>query len=353
MAVEASSEPVWLTKNWLEQKLRLYFKNESLELDKLEIRPAVPKGENYASVMNRIKVEFSTKDSAKKNTITFLAKSTFSDKDPASDLLSDYGIYTREMDMYEKILPYLAELVQKELGDSKKLFAGTVSVDREKNCIIFEDLSLEQYKVVSRLDKLDLKHTHLLLDRLATFHAAAAVLAERRPGIFERNYDRGFFNKHTRGYETTMKNLLQALSRSLELNPDLKQRYQAKINHLIDHVMDYGEKSTSVNPNDFVTLCHGDLWTTNVMFQYDEQGHPNNVILIDFQFSVWNSPAIDLHYLFSTAIQENLRWNRQPELVQFYYYKLKDYLTMLNYSAHIPSLFDFQKQFQNRAFYGL
>ncbi|XP_017104210.2 uncharacterized protein [Drosophila bipectinata] len=353
MAEEASSEPQWLTEKWLEPKLRVYFKNESLKLEKLEIRPAVAKGENYASVMNRVEVEFSTKDSLEKSTITFLAKSTFSDKDPASDLLSDYGIYTREMDMYEQILPYLADLVHEELGDSRKLFAGTVSVDREKNCIIFEDLSLEHYKVASRLEKLDLEHTHLLLERLATFHAAAAVLAERRPGIFERNYDRGFFNKHTRGYEPIMQNLLQALSRSLELNPDLKQRYQDKINRLINNVMDYGEKSTSGDPHDFITLCHGDLWTTNVMFQYDEQGHPNNVILIDFQFSVWNSPAIDLHYLFSTSIQENLRWKRQPELVQFYYYKLKDSLKKLNYTGQIPSLFDFQQQFQNRAFYAV
>ncbi|KAH8343741.1 hypothetical protein KR059_006978 [Drosophila kikkawai] len=346
--------PTWLTEEYVEQKLRVYFKNNSLKLIKLQIKPASPKGENYASVMNRINVEYTTtSDSKIKKATSFLVKATFADKDPTSELLADYGIYTREMDIYERILPDLADMVKNEIGDSRKLFAATVYVDRERDSIIFEDLSLEEYKVANRLKKLDLEHTHLVLEKLANFHAAAAVLAKRQPGIFENNYDRGFFNKHTRGYEPTMRNLLEALSRSLEFNQDLKQRYQAKINRLVDHVMDYGEQSTSINPGDFVTLAHGDLWTTNIMFQYDEKDHPTNAILIDFQFSVWNSPAIDLHYFFSTAMDDNLRWNRQTELVQFYYYKLVASLKKLKYSGQVPSLFDFQLQFQRRAFYSV
>ncbi|XP_020811433.1 uncharacterized protein LOC110186566 [Drosophila serrata] len=346
--------PTWLTADYVEQKLRVYFKNNSLKLIKLQIKPASPKGKNYASVMNRISVEYTTTtDSKIKKVTSFLVKATFADKDPASELLSDYGIYTREMDIYERILPDLANMVKNEIGDSQKLFAATVDVDRSKESIIFEDLSLEEYKVASRLKKLDLEHTHLVLEKLANFHAAGAALAKRQPGIFEKNFDRGFFNKHTRGYESTMKNLLEALSRSLEFNQDLKQRYQAKIDRLVDHVMDYGEKSTSINPGDFVTLAHGDLWTTNIMFQYDGKGHPTNAILIDFQFSVWNSPAIDLHYFFSTAMDDNLRWNSQPELVQFYYYKLVESLKKLKYSGSVPSLFDFQLQFQRRAFYAV
>ncbi|XP_020811786.1 uncharacterized protein LOC110186837 [Drosophila serrata] len=343
--------PAWLTEEYVEKKLRVYFKDESLNVEQLEIKPAISNGENYASVMTRINVEYTTEDLKTRQPATFLVKATFADRDPAFDLLSEYGIYTREMDMYEQILPHLAVLVKEDIGDSRKLFAATVNVDRVRDSIIFEDLSLEKYKVASRLKKLDLEHTYLVLEKLASFHAAGAALAERQPGIFEKNYDRGFFNKHTRGYEHIMTVLLQALSRSLELNQDLKQRYQAKIDRMVHHVMDYGERSASINPGDFVTLAHGDLWTTNIMFQYDGKGHPTNAIFIDFQFSVWNSPAIDLHYFFSTSIQEDLRLQHQPEMVQFYYYKLVEALKKLRYSGHIPSLFQFQQQFRVKAFY--
>jgi len=254
--------------------------------------------------------------------------------------------------MYEQILPRLADIVKNELHDSRKLFAATVGVDRERDSIMFEDLSLERYKVACRVKKLDLEHTYLVLEKLADFHAAGAALAQRQPGIFEKNYDRGFFNKHVRGYEPIMKNILKALSRTLDLSPDLKERYQAKIDRLIDNVMDYGERSTSVAPGDFVTLAHGDIWTTNVMFQYDDEGHPVNAIFIDFQFSVWNSPAIDLQYFFSTSIHENLRLERQTELVQFYFYKLVVALERVKYSGKVPSLFEFQQQFRTKGFYG-
>ncbi|KAH8382989.1 hypothetical protein KR009_006153 [Drosophila setifemur] len=344
--------PAWLTPEYIEDKLRIYFKDGSLKLNKLDIKPASGNGENYSSVMSRINVVYSTNRSKNNQVITFLVKRNFGDKDPAAELLTDYGVYTREMDMYERILPKLADIVKTDLKDSRRLFAGTVNVDKERDSIFFEDLSLEDYKVACRLKKLDLEHTHLVLEKLAHFHAAGAALAERKPDTFEKNYDRGFYNKHTRGYEPIMRNLLIALSRSLELNQDLKQRYQAKIDRLVDRVMDYGERSVTINPGDFVTLCHGDIWTTNVMFQYDGDGHPTNATFIDFQFSVWNSPAIDLHYFFGTSVNDKLRLENQPELVQFYYYKLVESLKKVKYSGKIPTLFEFQQQFLSKAFYG-
>ncbi|KAH8232367.1 hypothetical protein KR032_004870 [Drosophila birchii] len=343
--------PAWLTPEYVEEKLQIYFKDDSLKLKNLHIKPAIGNGENYASVMSRINVDYTTHGTREKQSTRFLVKTTFADKDPAACILTSYRVYTREMDIYERILPKLANLVREELSDYRKLFAATVNVDRARDSIIFEDLSLEQYKVACRLKKLDLEHTYLVLDKLASFHAAAAALAERQPKIFAENYDRGFYNKHTRGYEPIMRNLLQALSRSLELDQDLKQRYQAKIDRMVDRVMDYGEQSTTINPGDFVTLIHGDLWTTNVMFQIDSKGHPSNAIFIDFQFTVWNSPAIDLHYFFSTSIHENLRLEKQDELVQFYFYKLVDALKKVKYSGRIPSLFEFQQQFRTKAFY--
>ncbi|KAH8283954.1 hypothetical protein KR054_005626 [Drosophila jambulina] len=345
--------PAWLTSDYVQDKLRIYFEDKSLKLEKLSVKPAIANGGNYGSVMTRINVEYTTKDSKEKQATTFLSKTTFADKDPAGDVLIHYGVYTREMDIYERVLPQMADLVRKELKDPRKMFAATMNVDRERDSIIFEDMSLDHYTVADRRKKLDLEHTHLVLEKLAKFHAAGAVLAERQPGIFEKNYDRGFFNKHTRAYGPIMTNLLEALSRSLSSDPDLGQRYKGKIDRLVERLLDYGERSTSINPGDFVTLAHGDLWTTNFMFQYDADGHPSNAIFIDFQFSVWNSPAIDLHYFFVTSLQDNLRLERQAELVQFYYYKLAEALRKLKFSGRIPSLFEFQLQFRSRGFYSV
>ncbi|XP_033166773.1 uncharacterized protein LOC117145291 [Drosophila mauritiana] len=346
-------KPLCLTEAYVQDKLRGYFKSDSLKLEKLDIKHALLKGENYASMMTRISVEYTTEESEEKQATKFLIKTIFAERNPVSHVFIRYGIYTREMDMYQRILPKIANLVKREIQDPRRISAGTVYVDKDTDSIIIEDLALEHYKVACRLQKLDLAHTHLVLEKLANFHAAGAALAERELGIFKDNYDRGFYNRHTRGYEPIMKNLLKTLSRSLNLDEQLRQRYQAKIDRLVDRIMVYGERSTTNNPGDFLTLNHGDLWTTNIMFQYDAKVHPINAAFIDFQFSVWNSPALDLHYFFSTSIHDELRLNNQPELVQFYYYKLEDALKNVKYAGCIPTLFEFQQQFRARAFYAV
>jgi len=141
--------PAWLTEEYVEKKLRIFFKNDTLNVEKLEIRPATANGENYASVMTRIKVEYTTEDSKDKQKTTFLLKTTFADKDPAAHLLFNYGIYTREIDMYEQILPRLAGIVRDELHDSRKLFAATVNVDRERDSIMWTSSRVGPCKMVA------------------------------------------------------------------------------------------------------------------------------------------------------------------------------------------------------------
>lgn len=339
--------PAWLTREYVEQKLRDYLKDEKVQLERLHIKPATANGENYASVMTRINLEYTDKNLLQQ-TSTFLVKTTFASKDPAADILEPYGIYVREMNMYEEVLPKLTKILREEFMDPLKYFAATMNVDRERDSIIFEDMSLEKYYVADRLAMLDVEKTKLVLKKLAAFHAAGALLNEREPGIFAEKYDRCFFNKHTRGYQPVMQNMVRALAKSLDNETGLKQRYEEKLKRLADHIMEYTERAMEYQEGDFLTLCHGDIWTTNMMFHDNEHGETDNVIFIDFQFSVFNSPTIDLQYLFATSIQDNVC---EVEMVQFYHKHLVDALKKLKFKGRIPSLFDFQLQFQARAFY--
>lgn len=78
-----------------------------------------------------------------------------------------------------------------------------------------------------------------------------------------------------------------------------------------------------------------------------------NVILIDFQYSCWTSPAIDLHYFLNTSLQESLRPGRFDELIGIYHANLVEYLKQLDYKNHIPNFDQFKKQYQDKKFYGM
>lgn len=77
-----------------------------------------------------------------------------------------------------------------------------------------------------------------------------------------------------------------------------------------------------------------------------------NVILIDFQYACWTSPAIDLHYFLNTSLQESLRPERFDELIAIYHAHLVDCLERLEYKNHIPNCDQFKQQYHEKNFYG-
>lgn len=129
--------------------------------------------------------------------------------------------------------------------------------------------------------------------------------------------------------------------------------YTTKLKRLRTCLIQKCIDTVRVEPGHFNTLIHADLWTNNIMLAYDGDANClTGVALIDFQFSCWASPTLDLHYFFNTSLQEDLRLHQQEDLVQFYHNELVSTLNKLEYKKHIPSLHDFQVQFLEKAFYG-
>lgn len=107
------------------------------------------------------------------------------------------------------------------------------------------------------------------------------------------------------------------------------------------------------DPNHFNTLAHGDMWMNNLLLLRDNKTSTlRDAIFIDFQYSLWTSPAIDLQYLLNNSLQEDVRSNHIEELVAFYHGELAMHLKRLDYKKHIPTLSEFQQQFLAKSFLG-
>lgn len=146
--------------------------------------------------------------------------------------------------------------------------------------------------------------------------------------------------------------------------------YVAKLRKLRPVLLERGRKAFDAQAEQFNTLIHGDMWASNIMITYSDFGKScrhrqqqqqsqyenkqlENLALIDFQFSCWTSPAIDLHYFFNTSLSEELRLHHQEELIQYYHRKLTTILKCLNYQKHVPTLLEFQVQFLEKSIYGM
>ncbi|EDW58534.2 uncharacterized protein [Drosophila virilis] len=340
--------PTWLTKDYMQSQLRAFHQDPQLNVLKLWSNAATGKGENYVGIVTRIHVELEAATGGAALQRTYLLKEGCPKDAPQAGLFAEYDVYAREMDMYEHILPRMTQLLR-EVGIGDKLHADAVCIDREQGIMLLEDLTLLEYRNANRVQQLDLVHTHITLQMLAKYHAAALVLKQRHPELLSRRFQTSFFTRGPKGYATLFTCLFRGLIRYVQTQPKLKPRYHAKLTRLLDNLMEYGARAFDVNEDDFQTLTHGDCWTTNIMFQYDGKGQPTTVVPIDFQFSTRTSPILDLHYFFSTSLQVDVL-ARETELVQYYFYELKRILGQFHYEGKLPSLLEFQLQFERRRF---
>ncbi|XP_030373465.1 uncharacterized protein LOC115623334 [Scaptodrosophila lebanonensis] len=328
--------PQWLTESYLEPILRKHKQDAGLEITDLIIKPATAKGENYASVMTRVRVEFVRSDTKVSESACYIVKTTYENDPFVANIFAGYNVTNTEMFMYEKVLPKLSEILR-EIGDNEKIFAETLHVDYEHAAIIFEDLAVLNFQLADRLAGLDFEHTQLALKKLAKMHATAAVLNERRPNMLTR-FERGLFNRHTKGFGPIFENLVGVAADFAATCSELGNEYQQKLLDLKKRVVEYATQVYDPQPEHFNTLTHGDFWVNNIMLRYDEQRKPQDMVLIDFQFCSWTSVAVDLHYFLNTSIQNDLRFQQQDALVKYYHEVLVGTLRALKFEGFIPSL---------------
>lgn len=339
--------PTWLTAAYLQPRLRAYCQDDRLQVLRIWAKPATGKGENFVGVMTRIYVDYQLGDGSVVNK-TYIVKQALSAEVPQAEVFFEYELYTREMDMYEFILPKLKELLQ-EAGLDQKLTADAITVDREYNTMILEDLAPYKFVNADRVKQLDMAHTKLTLEMLAKFHAASIVLQERHPNLLTKCFYTHFFSRDKKAYSEVFAGLFKAFLRFIDGQPNLKEAYGDKLHKLRTHIMEYGARAYDVGESDLKTLNHGDCWTTNIMFQYDDAGEPRSVVAIDFQFSNCTSPTIDLHYFFTTSLREEVG-DKESELVEHHYKALKANLEKFSYKGSFPTLQEYELQFERRRF---
>lgn len=100
--------------------------------------------------------------------------------------------------------------------------------------------------------------------------------------------------------------------------------------------------------NSFIALTHGDLWSNNTMYTYDDENDatmPNDALLVDFQVGSIGPVVMDLAYTLYTSSHADITDRDWDLLLQYYHNELRTTLTKLNYSMKIPSLTDIQVQF--------
>eukprot|EP00099_Drosophila_melanogaster_P023579 NP_651384.2 uncharacterized protein Dmel_CG10560 [Drosophila melanogaster] len=298
----------------------------------LRAKAGVAAGENYATIMLRLELDVETKDKSEV-TKAFMLK-TPHDTDAYRKLLQETNIFDVERGMYLVVVPEL-EQMYRDVGLEVKFGAEAYEIKVSENYVLLEDLRPRGFKNVDRLQGLDQAHTESVLRKFAQWHAASAVRVDLK-GPYEEKYTNGFFKS-----KEIMNFFCDRSAKILLNNIDQYDGHAAYIKDLqsvSEKLFDIYNDIKEPKSDEFNALNHGDGWSNNIMFQYNDKNEISNTYFVDLQLPKWGSVAQDLYYFLLSSTSLDIKTEKFDYFVWFYHSELVKHLKLLNYSKKLPTL---------------
>ncbi|XP_036321682.1 uncharacterized protein LOC118735818 [Rhagoletis pomonella] len=332
--------PEWITAEFLQDVLKEYFKDDTLEVREIVVKSALGGanvGSGYASEMHRATFNLARKDGTGRFSVIIKDHP----KGYTGVVAHKSKLFKREIVAYKEILPRVEELLASIADKTKIAPACYYTTETPEPFVVLEDMQLTGFENFEKGRLLNLDYTLPAIERLAKLHACSAVIAKETPEVLEifheapisRNPDRkdflGFFPvnircvaeelTHWKGYEEITEKMFK----------------------LAETVLQNAVQMYECHDQGFRVFNSADLWIDNLMFHINnDTKEPDEVVLLDFQLSYYGSPAVDLNYFLFGSLNENVRKVHFKYIVREYHRILKETLEKLHYDGEIPTLKD-------------
>jgi len=271
-----NSQKTIFTKNYFENILQEYL-NSAIKIKNLQVSPCNGTGEGFLSSLLRISIEFQDSVTKVSQKISLITKSECTNEFSLEKVgKNGFDVQNQEIKFFEIIAPQMLKIIGL---NSTKIFPDVIKIDENNKILIFEDLQESNHRMANRINGMDESHTKMCLKKFAEFHTASLKVQEINPNAFEC-FKTGMFSRNVDKFDFAMVSLFQSAIDEISSWKGF-ENYAKKLENVKENVLDNVKKCFDVNEDKLNVLNHGDLWTTNLMFQYDEGSSvPKNLVLV-------------------------------------------------------------------------
>ncbi|XP_046834315.1 uncharacterized protein LOC124431008 [Vespa crabro] len=336
-------------KNFFEQVLRLSYNDETIEIIDYDVKNCCAKGTNFLSDLYRLtfKLKRSTKTNDKKHSVVIKCEPTMD--------LSALEIYTRqnlfetESRIYTDVLKEIERIICQRIGP-KLLYSS-----KDSKILVMEDLKVEGYKIMDQQKGLSLLHCLLVIYKMAALHAGSVALCEKNPelaksfngGILVNTLD-SFLKLSEINIINACREIRDSWSYDFHEYADKLERFAEIIKSKEDTACIYQYET-----DEFCVINHGDCWINNIMFKDNESGEPSDVLLVDYQMSVYSSPAIDLLYFLNICPENNLKYEKEDYFLKIYIRTLGNIMKTIGCITKPPTMEDLKRSMYKRRLFAI
>merc|ERR1719414_1842501 len=205
----------------------------------------------------------------------------------------------------------------------------------EEGVLVMENVTKKGFRMFDKMEVLPLDHFLLAMTNLAHFHGRWLAFrwlsgAGKLPdGAWSPQLLKQSLNTQKRVPKFVYKQLMNGTEKTVQkiLELEGKTEYAERVRKFF-RVTAPAQLNmfmgTVTSPID--TCCHGDFWSNNIMFKYNEEGKVSETILVDFQLINYGHPAYDVLYMLYISTDLEFRNAHMTECLDTYWDTLSTYL---------------------------
>ncbi|CAL4090573.1 unnamed protein product [Meganyctiphanes norvegica] len=354
-----------VSRKWVEYMLTQYESRSSpgskIKVETFTIATVTSDGEGFTGDIIKLDVEASLSgiDSEsiikKYNLVVKLLSSNLS----YQPIQNRIGINLRELTMYEEVVKDFNSFQSDHANNEyslclPKFVYGKCSED--EFVLVMENVKVHGFETISKCKGLDISHLQLLIRKLAYLHSVSYAynkmhnFIEKYPCFVIDDKLKWYMNF---GTPVFMDIIIQFL-KSKNATEDLGKKIEIIKYHLLEKC---NESFSDHNKSIVQCLNHGDPWTGNFLFKqkssYGDDPIDDPLMMVDWQMTHWNSPAMDLQFLINTSTTSKMRTEHLENILYHYHSTFIESVNNMDVTVSDWSYDCFKEEYDRLSYFGL